>query len=233
MESIPEKHIDQNPLQRLLERPSLPYILPLVLFLLLTGPVYFFPTSEPLFYTLKTILVGVILWHWRREYTADISPRLTLGDWMAAFFCGLLVLVIWILPDGYLFQFGQNSGFDPYALGGSRAGAWGLIAVRLMGAAVVVPFMEELFWRSFLMRYLINPDFRSVPLGAFTWFSFVGVAVLFGLEHHRIIEGIVAGVLFNLLLVRRKKLKAAIVAHGITNLALGVYVLATGSWMFW
>ena len=105
--------------------------------------------------------------------------------------------------------------------------------MRLVGAAVVVPIMEELFWGSFLMRYLINTDFRSVPMGAFTWFSFMGVAILFGLEHHRVIGGIIAGVIYGLLLIRQKKLKGVILAHGITNLGLGIYVLLTGNWMFW
>lgn len=143
------------------------------------------------------------------------------------------MLVIWIAPEGYLPQFGQNSGFDPHAFGGSKTAAIGLIAVRLIGAAVIVPVMEELFWRSFLMRYLINPDFRSVPVGAFTWFSFIGVAILFGLEHHRVVVGIIAGLLYGLLLIRQKKLKGVILAHGVTNLGLGIYVLLTGSWMFW
>lgn len=62
------------------------------------------------------------------------------------------------------------------------------------------------FWRSFLMRYLVNPDFRSVPIGAFTWFSFIGVAVVFGLEHHRVLVGIIAGVFYGLLLVYQKNL---------------------------
>jgi hypothetical protein len=137
------------------------------------------------------------------------------------------------VPEGYLFQLNQNSGFDPYALGRSTAAAGGLIAVRLIGAAVVVPVMEELFWRSFLMRYLINPDFRSVPMGAFSWFSFLGVAILIGLEHHRVIVGIAVGLLYNLLLVRQKNLRGVILAHGVTNLGLGIYVLLTGSWMFW
>ena len=109
----------------------------------------------------------------------------------------------------------------------------GLIAGRLIGAAVVVPIMKELFWRSFLMRYLINPEFRSVPMGAFSWLSFMGVAILFGLEHHRVVEGIVVGLLYNLLLIRQKKLKGVIMAHAVTNLGLGIYVLLTGSWMYW
>ncbi len=82
-------------------------------------------------------------------------------------------------------------------------------------------------------RYLINRDFCSVPMGTFTWSSYLAVAVLFGLEHHRIVEGVVAGLLYGLLVVRQKKLAGAILAHGITNLGLGIYVIATGSWMFW
>ena len=220
-------------LKLLLKKPWLPYVLPFALFLLLTGPVQFFPALSPFLYIAKTIIVGVLLWFWRHEYAADISHGLSFREWLTAFFCGLLALVIWIVPEGYLFQLDQNSGFDPYALGGSKAAAIGLIGVRLIGAAVVVPVMEELFWRSFLMRYLINPNFRSVPVGAFTWFSFMGVAIIFGLEHHRIVVGIIVGLLYGFLLIRQKKLKGVILAHGVTNLGLGIYVLLTGSWMFW
>lgn len=136
------------------------------------------------------------------------------------------MLVIWIAPEGYLPQFGQHSGFDPYGFGWPKAAVIGLIAMRLIGAAVVVPVMEELFWRSFFMRYLINPNFRSVSMGAFTWFSFMGVAIMFGLEHHRVIIGIIAGLFYGLLLVHQKKLNGVILAHGVTNLGLGIYVLA-------
>ena len=83
------------------------------------------------------------------------------------------------------------------------------------------------------MRYLINPDFRSISIGTFTWLSFTGTAILFGLEHHRIIAGVIAGLLYGLLLVHQKNLKGVIIAHGVTNLGLGIYVVTTGSWMFW
>ena len=182
----------EDRLKRLLEKPWLPYVFPFALFLLLTESVRFLPALSPFLYIAKTIIVGALLWFWRHEYAADISHRLSFREWPTALFCGLLALIIWI-----------------------------------------VPVMEELFWRSFLMRYLINQDFRSVPMGAFTWFSFMGVAILFGLEHHRVIVGIIAGLLYNLLLIRQKKLKGAILAHGVTNLGLGIYVLLTGSWMFW
>ena len=223
----------EDRLKLLLEKPWIPYVLPFALFLLLSGPVRFFPALSPFLYIAKTIIVGALLWFWRHEYAADISHGLSFREWLTALFCGLLVLVIWIAPEGYLPQFGQNSGFDPHAFGWSKAAAIGLIAVRLIGAAVVVPVMEELFWRSFLMRYLINPDFRAVPVGAFTWLSFMGVAILFGLEHQRVVVGIIAGLLYGLLLIRQKKLKGVILAHGVTNLGLGIYVLLTESWMFW
>ncbi|MEE4601344.1 MAG: hypothetical protein V2J65_08675 [Desulfobacteraceae bacterium] len=59
------------------------------------------------------------------------------------------------------------------------------------------------------------------------------MAILFGLEHHRVVVGIAVGLLYNLLLIRQKKLKGVIMAHAVTNLGLGIYVLLTGSWMFW
>lgn len=225
--------IQNGSLKRLWEKPWLPYALPFGLFLLLTEPARFFPALIPFLYIAKTFIVGTLLWCWRHKYAADFSSNLSLRELLTAFGCGLLVLIIWILPEEYLFQVGQSSGFDPYALGGSQAAAIGLIGVRLIGSSLVVPVMEELFWRSFLMRYLINPNFRLVPLGAFTWLSFIGVAVLFGLEHHRVFVGIIAGLLYGLLVIHQKKLKGVILAHVVTNLGLGIYILATGNWMFW
>jgi CAAX protease family protein len=225
--------VQEGLLKKLLQKPWLPYVLPFALFLLLTEPARFFPSLVPFLYVGKTVIVGTVLWFWRHKYTEDLSSRLSFSEFVVAVLCGLLVLVLWIAPEKYLYQFDPGSGFDPYALTGSKVAAIGLIAVRLIGASVVVPIMEELFWRSFLMRYLIDDDFRAVAMGAFTWLSFLGVAILFGLEHHRIVAGIIAGLLYGLLLVRQKKLRGVIVAHGVTNLGLGGYVVVTGNWMFW
>ena len=220
-------------LKSLLRKDWIPYAVPFVLFLLLTEPARFFPSLSPYLYIAKTILTGGLLWFWRNKYRPDLSPALSFREWLTALFCGLMVLVIWIVPDEYLFQISSDTAFDPYGLCDSKAAAVGLIAVRLLGAALVVPVMEELFWRSFLMRYLISTDFRSVPMGAFSWISFIGVAILFGLEHRRLVVGIVAGAIYGLLLIRQKKLRGVIMAHGATNLGLGIYVLLTGSWTFW
>ncbi len=223
----------KNQLKQLWAKPWLPYVLPFVLFLLLTEPARFFPALTPFLYIAKTILVASLLWFWRHKYAADFSSRLSFSEVLTAIFCGLLVLIIWVVPEGYFYQLEQKTVFDPYGLGESQAAFIGLIAVRLIGASLVVPVMEELFWRSFVMRYLIEPDFRSVPMGAFTWLSFLGVAILFGLEHHRVVVGVIAGLLYGLLLVRQKKLTGVILAHGVTNFGLGIYVLVTGHWAFW
>ena len=209
------------------------YAAPFVLFLLLTEPGRLFPLYAPHFYIAKTILVGTLLWFWRHHYVQDFSCKLRLPEVLISVACGILVLVIWVVPEGHLFQLEQKHIFNPHGLGESQAAFLLLVSVRLLGATLVVPVMEELFWRSFLMRYLIDPDFHKVPMGAFTWLSFAGVAILFGLEHNRIVVGVVAGVLYGLLLIWRKNLKTVVLAHAVTNFGLGVYVILTGSWWFW
>ena len=220
-------------IQELLEKPWLPYVAPFALFLLFTEPARYFPSLVPFLYVSKTIIVGAVLWFWRHKYVEDFSLGLTFREFALATLCGLLVLVLWIAPEGYFYQFEPGAGFDPYALTSSKMAAMSLIAIRLIGASLVVPIMEELFWRSFLMRYLIDVDFRSVAMGSFTWLSFLGVAILFGLEHHRIVVGVIAGVLYGLLLLRQKKLRGVVWAHAVTNFGLGIYVIVTGNWAFW
>ena len=223
----------QSQIQKISREPYIPYVVPFVLFLLLTEPGRYLPDLVPFLYITKTILVGLLLWFWRHKYTKDFALNLSLPEILTSIGCGLLVLFIWIAPEGHLFQLEQKNIFVPHGLGNSRIAMIGLLGMRLLGAAIVVPIMEELFWRSFLMRYLIEPDFQSIPMGTFTWFSFAGTALFFGLEHHRIIVGIIAGLLYGLLLIYQKNLRGVILAHGITNLGLGTYVILTKSWMFW
>ena len=220
-------------IRKLLITPWAPYVFPFVLFLLLTESARHFPEMSHLFYISKTILTGALLWFWRHKFTADLSQRLSFSGYFTGVLAGLLVLIIWVIPEAFLPQFGGQTGFNPYSFGWSKAATLALIGVRLFGAAVVVPVMEELFWRSFLLRYLINQDFLKVPVGAFSWFSFISTSILFGLEHNRIIVGIIAGLIYNLLLIRSKNLKTCILAHGITNLGLGIYVLWSSNWLFW
>jgi CAAX prenyl protease-like protein len=93
--------------------------------------------------------------------------------------------------------------------------------------------MEELFWRSFLLRYLISPHFQAVRLGTFTPFSFVATVVLFGVEHDLWLAGMMAGAAYTLLLYKTGRLWPCILAHAVTNLSLGIHVLMTGQWQWW
>jgi hypothetical protein len=79
----------------------------------------------------------------------------------------------------------------------------------------------------------VNPDFHKVPLGTFSWTSLGITVALFGVEHNQWLAGLVAGLLYTLLLYRTKLLFACILAHAVTNLLLGIYVLNTQQWQYW
>ena len=99
----------------------------------------------------------------------------------------------------------------------------------------MVPFVEEIFWRGFLLRYLIREDFESVPFGTFSWRSFALVTVFFALEHQPADypAALLTGALYNWIAIRTRSLSSCILAHAITNLLLGVYIMATRQWGFW
>src|ERR1039458_6009699 len=100
------------------------------------------------------------------------------------------------------------------------------ITVRVLESAILVPVLEELFWRGWLMRWVIRPDFESVPLGQYTALSFWAVALLFATEHGPYWEvGLIAGVSYNWWLVRTRNLADCMLAHAVTNALLAGYVL--------
>ncbi|RQW85136.1 MAG: CAAX prenyl protease-related protein [Geobacter sp.] len=184
-------------------------------------------------YPIKVISVAILLFVLRKSYTEVtfrevFRPRIA----FAALGVGICVFVLWINMDMKQAVMGTMRGFNVDLVEDDMVRIF-LVLSRLAGAALVVPIMEELFWRSFLIRYIISPDFTKVPIGRFTWPSFLIASVLFGLEHNLFLAGIMAGLAYNLLLYRTRSLSACIVAHGVTNLALGVYVLQTGKWYFW
>ena len=126
----------------------LPYVYPFIVFIVLTIPASYFPEEIHLLYVLKTLAVGGLLWYWRGSYAMDIAPRLSTAGYLTAVAAGLLVLPAWILPEAFFPQLGAEAGFNPYSFGLPGAAVPALIAVRLIGAVLVVSVMEEVFWRS-------------------------------------------------------------------------------------
>jgi CAAX prenyl protease-like protein len=185
----------------------------------------------PILYFCKIAAASIALIYFWKFYDELHLKKFNFLSLFLALLVGLLVFVFWIHMDQPFATMGSPTIYDPHQLTSTLF--YGFIFIRLFGASIVVPIFEELFWRSLILRYIINPDFTSVRIGTFSWPSFVISSVLFGLEHHFWLAGIMAGVFYNLLLYRTKNIIYCIIAHGLTNLVLGLYVLKTGLWKFW
>lgn len=162
-------------------------------------------------------------------------------NWGGSVLVGVAVFVIWIGPDrifpGYhAYWLFSNSitGSVAASLPESSRGDAAVLTLRTLRAAVFVPIAEELFWRGWLMRWIISQDFKNVPLGAWSARAFWIVAVLFAVEHGALWDvGLAAGILYNWWMLRTKSLGDVILAHGITNAVLSAYVIFAGRWEYW
>ncbi len=179
------------------------------------------------------LVVGGLLGYFWREYGELVaqtwpSPSETaLGVGV-----GLVVFALWIHLDAPWMTIGSPSAtFLPLDAQGHLI--WPLVVVRWIGAALVVPVMEELFWRSFLMRWIQSPQFESVVPQRVGLKAIVLSTFLFMLAHTLWLAAIIAGLAYAWVYVRTGKLWVPVIAHAVTNGALGAWVVMTGSWAFW
>ena len=183
-------------------------------------------------YPVKTAVVaGLLLFFWTR-YEELRQPIFV--NWREAFVTvgvGLVVYFFWVRMNWPWGIQGEMTEYNPF-VAGQTVGIC-LAGIRIFGAAVTVPIMEELFWRSFLIRYIVQTNFQAVRVGTFTLGSFALTVVLFGLEHNLWVAGMMAGIAYNGLLYWTGRLWPCIMAHALTNLVLGLHVLATGEWFWW
>ena len=107
------------------------------------------------------------------------------------------------------------------------------LVFRVFGSVLIVPLVEELAFRGYILRKLIARDFEKVSFTRFTWFSFLVSSVLFGLLHGRWLAGTLAGMAYALALRRRGQLGDAVLAHGTTNALIAGTVLAQERWALW
>jgi len=181
-------------------------------------------------YPLKiAVVAGLLLLFWR-QYGELRGARLTARAAAVAGLAGVVVLLLWIRLDAGWMVIGQSAGFDPRSDGRI---VWPLVLVRIAGAALVVPVMEELFWRSFLMRWIVAEDFENVAPAQMKLKSFVVTVILFGVEHNLWFAGMVAGAVYALLYARSGTLWSAVLAHGVTNGLLGLWIISTANWTYW
>jgi CAAX protease family protein len=185
---------------------------------------------------IRIVIIIVVIWLVSRP-VLDFRVR----NWLGTLGIGVVIFGLWVLPDllfpGYrhLWLF-DNSVVGPVRSSLSAAEKTDplVLALRTFRAAALVPILEELFWRGWLMRWLMGTDFRKVALGAYSGTSFWVVAALFASEHGPYWDvGLIAGILFNFWMVRTKSLGDLILAHAVANLCLSAYVIAAGKWEYW
>jgi CAAX prenyl protease-like protein len=211
------------------------YLLPMGVFLLFIQIAAWWPAAYAPIYTVKTLVVAALLVALRRHYT-----KIRWDYWWLGAILGVIGIFQWIgmqhwLEQHFTFFRPSGSAFDPYARIGSPGWRWGFIAVRMAGAVLVVPVMEELFWRDYLWRRIVSPnDFKLASVGEWDWKAFLAVAVLFSVVHGNWwLTAIAWGLMIGGLLAWTRSLGACIVMHAVTNLLLGLYVMRTGKWDLW
>ena len=182
-------------------------------------------------YAVKIAAVAALIWFLRSAYVELRLPRaVSQRSWIIAVAAGAAVFVAWINLNAAWMIIGSPAGFDPRGAAGIE---WPLVAVRLVGAALVVPVMEELFWRSFLMRWIAEHNFMAVEPARAGIKAFFITAVFFAVEHNLWLAGLLAGAVYSLLYMQSGNLWTPILAHAVTNALLGVWIVYTGNWSFW
>jgi CAAX prenyl protease-like protein len=209
--------------------PAVVRVAPFVIFVLLTAAQgKFGAASACWFYLAKTIVGAWLVW--------EMKPLVAEMRWAIsweAILVGVGIFAVWVGLDK----------FYPHLMKGGATGnpheqfsdtlAWFFIAVHILGMTFIVPPLEEVFYRSFLYRYLANQNFLSVPLDKFSPFPFFATAIVFGFSHNEWLAGIICGAAYQWLLIRKHRLGDAMTAHAITNFLLGTWIVLRGAWNFW
>jgi CAAX prenyl protease-like protein len=224
--------------------PIVARVAPFVVFVLLTAAQgQFGPASAYWFYFAKT-LVGLWLILEMRPLVAEMRWAFS-GEAVAV---GIAVFAVWIGISGEWTT--QNSLWlklglshspttpapqwnPPEQFGAGSALAWLFIATRILGSTFIVPPLEEVFYRSFLYRYIAGKDFLAVPLDRFLPGPFLATVAVFGFAHNEWLAGIFCGAAFQWLVLRKGRLGDAMTAHAITNFLLGLWIVWRGAWQFW
>lgn len=188
--------------------------------------------SEPKYwvYPLQAVVCGALLaWFWKHY---EWGKRWHVATGVVV---GAIVLALWISPQWIFGAASRNDGFNPDTFANDPALWWSTVALRFLRLVVVVPLLEEIFWRGFLMRYLIKEDFTKVPFGEFSAISFAVTTLMFGLAHYGpdFLPAIITCAIYNLVAIRTKSLACCVIAHAVTNLGLGLYIMQTKQWGFW
>ncbi len=226
----------------MLRSPSANYVAPFCIFLALLAlsrGVSLPPVATQAGFVALMLLV---LWIFCRPVLlAAARDQVQVRSWIATLAVGVVMFVLWIAPEHFFPGYRHFWLFENPLMGKPETGLSAAarsqpltLWLRAFRAVIIVPVIEELFWRGWLMRWLIAPDFESIPLGTWSAQAFWIVAVLFASEHGAFWDvGLAAGVLYNWWMLRTRSLGDLIVAHAVTNACLSAYVAWSGRWEYW
>ena len=211
--------------------PATVRVAPFVIFLALTAcQGKLGETSAYWLYFAKTLAGAWLIW--------EMCPLVAEMRWAISWEAILVsvgIFAVWVGLDPFYTKFSSKgaTGNPNEAFGQNSPLAWFFIAVHVLGMTFVVPPLEEVFYRSFLHRYFASQNFLSVPLNKFLPLPFFATALVFGFSHNEWLAGIICGVAFQWLVIRKDRLGDAITAHAITNFLLGLWIVWRGAWNFW
>ncbi len=191
----------------------------ILLVYILSFPIIFL-VSDSLTFTLliKLILVGGLLLYYKKSFKFKLK-----FDFLAVF-VGLIIFTQWVLLEGVVPYNGEITIYSYSIID---------IILKMIISVGIAPIIEEFFTRFFLIRWVIDKKWQKVKLGKYTFSSFIFTVLFFGFSHLRWLPGLITGILLNLLYYKRKNIESCVLAHAVANLALGIYIIYTGSYQFW
>ena len=219
-------------MKSLIQGPGFPFVAPFALFM---GLLYLRQSLSQhgwwLYGVCSLLVFGLLLWLRPRYKGQDPAPPRALQSALL----GLGAIVLWIALDPWMPRTGERDNTFPFTTAFELGLLPGIlsIAFRIFGAVLVVPIIEELFWRGFLMRTIMKPEFEEVPLGTFQPLSFYITTVAFAMVHVEYGSATLFALIAGWWFCKTKSLRAVIILHAAANLGLAVYVLLTKNWFLW
>ena len=211
-----------NPIQAVPETEAPPFfsdpivaqILPFIVFMASALLASTFNDTPAVVYPLRVLAMAMVL--------ALVWPHLRALPWRLdplAIGAGVFIAIYWIAlgPAG--------PGEPPIGEAGALLfGFW--LVTRVVGTALFVPVIEELFFRGYLIDRIAPEDApkRNVVIAV------VISTAAFAALHDRWIAAAVAGVIFALLVLRSRNVTDAIIAHAAANALIAAWAIGTGNW---
>ncbi|MEM2131299.1 MAG: CAAX prenyl protease-related protein [Candidatus Woesearchaeota archaeon] len=180
---------------------------------------------------LLKFLVGFLGLYFFRDYY-KFKMKLKFFSIFLSIFTGLLIAFIWIYSLNIYPIFNIKIETKTNNIELFNYNIVDLI-LKIITFTILTPVIEEFFMRFWLIRFIISKYWQKIELGKFTLSSFLFTTLFFGFSHTLWIQGIISGILFNLLYYNRKNIESCILAHFTANFFLMIYVLITQKTIFW